>query len=116
MSSCSDVGWGGGLFLLRPKNVSRLHPPSEEELGAHDTLHKYQKHELAVPLRLLPLSSVKHRLARDVSQTPATAHRARQLGSLPALPPQACRGAVNASTLTGLDFALFTSDVSLLTF
>lgn len=73
------------VFLLRPTNVSPLSPPpSEEELGAHDTLHKYQKHELAVPLRLLPLSSVKHRLARDVSQAPASAHRARQLPPRPA--------------------------------
>lgn len=92
MSSCSDVGGGAEVFLLRPTNVSRLSPPSEEELGAHDTLHKYQKHELAVPLRLLPLSSVKHRLARDVSQAPAAAHRARQLGSLPALPPRPAGG------------------------
>lgn len=44
---------------------------SEETLGAHDTLQRFYKYELAVPLRLLPLSSVKHRLARDVSQTPA---------------------------------------------
>lgn len=43
-------------------------------LGAHDTVRRYYKYELAVPLRLLPFNSVKHRLARDVSQTPAAAH------------------------------------------
>lgn len=47
---------------------------SEEMLGVHDTVQKYYKYELAVPLRLLPWSAVKHRLARDVSQTPVAAH------------------------------------------
>lgn len=47
---------------------------SEEVLGMHDTVQKYYKYELAVPLRLLPLSGAKHRLARDVSRTPAAAH------------------------------------------
>lgn len=46
---------------------------SEELLGVHDTVRRYYKYELAVPLRLLPFNSVKHRLARDVSQTPAAA-------------------------------------------
>lgn len=40
---------------------------SEELLGMHETIQKYNKYELAVPLRLLRLNSLKHRLARDVS-------------------------------------------------
>lgn len=34
----------------------------------HETVQKYSKYELALPLRLLPFNSIKHRLARDVSQ------------------------------------------------
>lgn len=50
-------------------------------LGMHDTVQKYYKYELTVPLRLLPFDAVKHRLARDVSQTPCASPRSRR-GSL----------------------------------
>lgn len=40
---------------------------SEELLGEHETVQKYYKYELAVPLRLLSFSNLTHRLARDVS-------------------------------------------------
>eukprot|EP00066_Takifugu_rubripes_P004383 XP_003967717.2 PREDICTED: phosphatidylinositol 4-phosphate 3-kinase C2 domain-containing subunit gamma [Takifugu rubripes] len=39
---------------------------NEEVLGTHDSIQRYHKYELAVPLRLLPLSGAKHRLARDL--------------------------------------------------
>lgn len=63
---------------------------SEEVLGMHDSIQRYHKYELAVPLRLLPLSGAKHRLARDVSTGVAR------------VCPQAsvATGAVKASTLT----------------
>lgn len=48
----------------------RLFPPlSEEVLGMHASIQRYHKYELAVPLRLLPLSGAKHLLARDVSHS-----------------------------------------------
>lgn len=40
---------------------------SEELLGNHETVQKYYKYELAVPLRLLTFHSLEHHLARDVS-------------------------------------------------
>lgn len=40
---------------------------SEELLGEHETVQKYYKYELAVPLRLLSFSDLTRRLARDVS-------------------------------------------------
>ncbi|KAE8296139.1 Phosphatidylinositol 4-phosphate 3-kinase C2 domain-containing subunit gamma [Larimichthys crocea] len=39
---------------------------NEELLGMHETIQKYAKVKLAVPLRLLRLNNLKHRLVRDV--------------------------------------------------
>ncbi|XP_019116415.2 phosphatidylinositol 4-phosphate 3-kinase C2 domain-containing subunit gamma [Larimichthys crocea] len=39
---------------------------NEELLGMHETVQKYAKVKLAVPLRLLRLNNLKHRLVRDV--------------------------------------------------
>ena len=41
---------------------------SEELLGMHETVQMYSKFKLTVPLRLLHINSLKHRLTRDVSQ------------------------------------------------
>ncbi|TMS05667.1 Phosphatidylinositol 4-phosphate 3-kinase C2 domain-containing subunit gamma [Larimichthys crocea] len=38
---------------------------NEELLGMHETIQKYAKVKLAVPLRLLRLNNLKHRLVRD---------------------------------------------------
>lgn len=70
---------------------------SEEVLGAHDSVQRYLKYQLAVPLRLLPLSGAKHRLSRDVSK-------------LPPQPAQRERWPVFAPG--PLTFALFTCDIT----
>lgn len=41
---------------------------SDELLGMHETIQIYCKFNLVVPLRLLQVNHLKHRLARDVSQ------------------------------------------------
>lgn len=51
----------------------------------HASIQRYHKYELAVPLRLLPLSGAKHLLARDVSHSRQT----RKAASFPTLPPHA---------------------------
>lgn len=41
---------------------------SDELLGMHETIQRYYKFKLVVPLRLLRFNNLKHRLTRDVSQ------------------------------------------------
>lgn len=41
---------------------------SEELLGVHETIQIYYKFKLVVPLRLLHVNNLKHRLVRNVSQ------------------------------------------------
>lgn len=56
------------LFDLMHQILFLLSVLSEELLGAHETIQKYYKYELEVPLRLLHLNSLKHQVVRDVSQ------------------------------------------------
>lgn len=81
----------------------------------HASIQRYHKYQLAVPLRLLPFSSVKHLLVRDVSHSRRT-RKAASLSALPCpAPPQrgVATGAFNATTPDfHLTFALFTCDVA----
>lgn len=55
---------------------------NEEMLGNHETVQKYYKYELAMPLRLLSFQSVKHRLVRDAEDDETPFHLFQLLRSV----------------------------------
>lgn len=67
-----DVPFKHGVF---PHSLFILHQMqfltsllSEELLGVHETIQIYYKFKLVVPLRLLHVNNLNHRLVRNVSQ------------------------------------------------
>uniref|UniRef100_UPI003AAED8B4 phosphatidylinositol 3-kinase C2 domain-containing subunit gamma isoform X2 n=1 Tax=Centroberyx gerrardi TaxID=166262 RepID=UPI003AAED8B4 len=54
---------------------------NEELLGMHESIQIYHKFNLKVPLRLLHVNNLKHRLARDGEDDRAPCHLYRLLGS-----------------------------------